>query len=276
MSDMTVRARDRAGLEASAERQGLRAVEAIRAAVGPEFTLQIVVGDRVADEERHRVIGVVIAALEADEHVALVAVADTRRCRRSAGLRALHRENLEDVAQLPVLRAVVVLRFRRGILLPRVHQPDMLAPRAVARLAADAHLRPRRLVLLLVDVVALDDVRAVAVEAVGVPDLADAVRAVRDWRDLFPVHPPLARNVPEHRQHVDAPLGQRRQVSLIALGAERVVDREGFRHAPAERNGHVGLAVLHAERVRRDRDRRTWCPHGNRRRRSLPRSAWSS
>src|SRR5262245_14111912 len=108
VSDVTVRARDRAGLETPAQRQRLRAVEAIRAAVGPELALQIVVRDWIADEKRHRVIGVPITAFEADEHVALVAVAVRARVVDPARLGALHRKNLEDVAQLPVLRAVVV------------------------------------------------------------------------------------------------------------------------------------------------------------------------
>ena len=42
-----------AGLEAAAQRQRLRAVEAVRAAVGPELALQIVLGNRIADQERH-------------------------------------------------------------------------------------------------------------------------------------------------------------------------------------------------------------------------------
>ena len=44
----------------------------------------------------------------------------------------------------------------------------------------------------------------------------------------------LLRDMPEHRQHVDAALGQHRQIALIPLGAERVVDGEGFRRAAAE------------------------------------------
>ena len=75
------------------------------------------------------------------------------------------------------------------------------------------------------------------VETVGVPDLADVVRAVGNRRDLFPVHPALAGDVPEHRQHVDAALRQRGEITLVALGAERVVDSERFRRAPAERTG---------------------------------------
>ena len=76
------------------------------------------------------------------------------------------------------------------------------------------------------------------------------VRAVGNRRDLLPVDPSLGGDVPEHRQHVDAPFGQRRQIALIPLRAERVVDGEGFRRAAAERHRHVRLAVLRAERVR--------------------------
>src|SRR5262245_59530409 len=105
VGDVAVRARDRAGLETAAERQRLRAVETVRAAVGPELTLHIVVGKRVADEERHRVIRIAIAALESNERVSLIAVAVCARVVNAPRLRALDRQDLEDVAQLPVLRA---------------------------------------------------------------------------------------------------------------------------------------------------------------------------
>src|SRR5687768_18395990 len=52
----------------------------------------------------------------------------------------------------------------------------------LAGFAADAHLRPRRLVCLGVEVVALDDIGAVAVEAVAVPDLPDVVRDRKSTR----------------------------------------------------------------------------------------------
>src|SRR5688572_26607494 len=117
-------------------------------------------------------------------------------------------------------------------------------------LAADAHLGPRRSILLRGNVVALHDVRAVAVETVLVPDLADVVGAVGNWRDLLPVHPSLAGDVPEHRQYVNAALGQRREIPLIAFGAERVIDRKCFRRAIAERDGDEWLAGLHTKRVR--------------------------
>ena len=65
--EMTAGAGDGAGLEATAQGECLVAVETIRPAVGPELALQIVVRNRIADEERQRVILLVIARLEADE-----------------------------------------------------------------------------------------------------------------------------------------------------------------------------------------------------------------
>ena len=100
------------------------------------------------------------------------------------------------------------------------------------------------------DVVALDEVGAVAVETVGIPDLTELVPAFRYRRDLLPVDPPLRADMPEHRQHIDSSVGQRRQIALISLGTERVVDGEGFRRAVTEGNRNRRPAVLHAERVR--------------------------
>src|SRR4029453_2818708 len=87
--DVTVRARDGAGLEAAAERQRLRTVETVRAAVRPEFALQIVVGQRIADKKRRGVIRVAIAAPESDESVALVAVTVSASVVDAPRLRAL-------------------------------------------------------------------------------------------------------------------------------------------------------------------------------------------
>ena len=56
VSHVATGAHRRSGLEAAAERERLRAIEAVRAAVGPELTLQIVVGNRIADQERRRVV----------------------------------------------------------------------------------------------------------------------------------------------------------------------------------------------------------------------------
>src|SRR5262245_39720026 len=76
---MAARARRAAALEAAAERQRLRAVEAVRPAVGPEVPLRIVLGYRLTDEKRQRVILVSVAWREAEEDVVLVAVAVAAR-----------------------------------------------------------------------------------------------------------------------------------------------------------------------------------------------------
>ncbi len=86
----------------------------------------------------------------------------------------------------------------------------------------------------------------------------------------------LAGDVPEHRQHIDASVGQRRQVALVALGAERVVHGEGFRRAAAERDRRRTACRPSCRRCTSDRDRRTSCLRGSRRPRWLRRPAWSS
>src|SRR3954454_16887619 len=82
---MTARAGRLAALEAAGERQRLRPVEAARPAVGPELALRIVLGNRLADQERQRVILVALAGREPEEDVVLVAVAV------AAGVEALPR-----------------------------------------------------------------------------------------------------------------------------------------------------------------------------------------
>lgn len=126
----------------------------------------------------------------------------------------------------------------------------MLPSWSVARFAPNAHFRPGRLELLVGDVEALDDVGGVAVETVGVPDLADVVRAFRNRRDFLPVNPALVGHMPEHRQDVDASLRKHRQIALVALGAERVVDAEGLGRLAAECDRNEGLAVFGAEGIR--------------------------
>src|SRR5687768_16730490 len=61
-------------LEASAERQRLRTIESIGAAIGPELALRIVCGNRRADQKRQRIIFIAIAAAESDKDVLFVAV----------------------------------------------------------------------------------------------------------------------------------------------------------------------------------------------------------
>src|SRR5687768_16267715 len=106
--DVAIGAGDGAGLEATAQRERLRAIEAVGPAVGPELALQIAGRNRLADQKRQRVVGKAIAAFEAGKHVGLVAVAVRAGVVDAPRLRAARRENLQDVAQLPVLRAVVV------------------------------------------------------------------------------------------------------------------------------------------------------------------------
>src|SRR3954452_11232603 len=71
---VTARAGRLAALEAAGERQRLRPVEAARPAVGPELALRIVLGNRLADQERQRVVFVALARREPEEDVVLVAV----------------------------------------------------------------------------------------------------------------------------------------------------------------------------------------------------------
>src|SRR5262245_29184607 len=182
--DMAVRADDLPGLEAPAQRERLRPVEAIGAAVRPEFALEIVLGDRLADEERQREIVVVVAGAEAQADVLLVAVAVGARVEGLSRRRRPGRENLQDAIELAILRAGVIGGLACRVFLPRLHQLDVRLARAVTGLTADAHLGPRRLVALGCDVEALRDIGAVTVEAVGVPDLPEIVRAFGDGSDL--------------------------------------------------------------------------------------------
>ena len=249
MGDVTAGARHRAGLEAAAQRQRLGPVETVRPAIGPELALQIVLRQRVADQERHRVIGEPIAALEAQEDVPLVAVAIRAGIVNPPRVGTFDRENFQNFTQLAVLRAVIVGRLGCGIFFPRVHQRHVLTAGAMTGLAANAHFCPRRFIFRLGNVVALDDVRAMTVETVGVPDLPEVVGALRDRGDLLPVDPAPGRDMPEHRQHVDAPFRQHRQIPLVALRPERVVNVESLGGSSAERDRDVRLAVLRSERV---------------------------
>jgi hypothetical protein len=124
------------------------------------------------------------------------------------------------------------------------------AARTVTGLAPDAHLCPCRAVLLRCHVIPLHQIRGVAVETVGVPYLPQVVRAVGNRRDLLPVQPSPVLDVPEHGQDVDAAIGQLRQVPLVALGTERVVDGKRLRRAVAERHAHDWHAVPGPERIR--------------------------
>src|SRR3954451_5185121 len=63
---MAARAGRAAALEASGERQRLRTIEPVRPPVGPEVSLRIVLRNRLADEERQRVVLVVLARSEAE------------------------------------------------------------------------------------------------------------------------------------------------------------------------------------------------------------------
>src|SRR5690242_13943504 len=125
MREMTAGAGDRPGLETSAEREGLVAIETIGTAVGPELALEVVVGNWIAEDERQREVFVAIARVETHERVLLVAVAIGAGVVGVARLGALIRNGLEQSAQLMIVGAVVVRRFRCGILLPRVHQRDV-------------------------------------------------------------------------------------------------------------------------------------------------------
>src|SRR5581483_5230844 len=76
---MTARARRASALDAAALQQRLRTIEPVRASIGPEITLRIVFGNRLADQERQREVLVAIARAEPEEHVVLVAVAVAAR-----------------------------------------------------------------------------------------------------------------------------------------------------------------------------------------------------
>src|SRR5262249_30982909 len=92
---MTARARRLAALEAPGEGQRLRGVEAARPPVGPEVPLRIVVGYRLADEERQRVVFVALPRREPEEHVVLVAVAVATGVEVLARRRLARREDLQ-------------------------------------------------------------------------------------------------------------------------------------------------------------------------------------
>src|SRR5262245_1703784 len=115
MRDMAVGAGDLPGLEAAAQRERLRPVETIGPSIRPEFTLEIVLGNRFADEEWQRVILVVIAGAEAQEDVLLVAVAVGARVEGLSRRRRPRREDLQDAIELAVLRAGVVGGLACGV-----------------------------------------------------------------------------------------------------------------------------------------------------------------
>lgn len=92
--DVTVGAGNRTGLETTAQRQCLRPVEAIRPAVRPELTLIVIGWNRIAEQERHRVVLVAIAGLESDKDVLLVAVAIRARVEHAPRLGAPGRQGL--------------------------------------------------------------------------------------------------------------------------------------------------------------------------------------
>ena len=248
---VAARARRFAALEAAGQRDRLRAVEAARPAVGPEIALGIVGRQWLADEERDRVILVLVAGLESEERVVLVAVAVAARVEHLAGGRRARREDLEQGAQPVVLRARIVGGLARRILRPLVHQRDVIAPGTVARLAPDPHLGPRRLVRVGRDVVVLHEIRRVAVDAGDVPDLPQLVlRIVGDRRDLLPVHPALRHVVPEDRQHVDAAVRELREIALEPARAEGVVHLELLRGPAALGDADEVVAVARLHRVR--------------------------
>ena len=145
----------------------------------------------------------------------------------------------------------------------------------MARLAADAHLGPGRGIALRRDVEPLREIGGVAVEAVGVPDLPKLVRPVRDRRDLLPVHPAPALDVPEGRQHVDAAIRERREIALVALRAERVADREGLGLPASVRDRQCRTAAGAAELIAASVVGEVAIAGEVRRRPSLRRSAWS-
>src|SRR5262249_47743991 len=188
--------------------------------------------------------------LEAEEDVVLVTVAV------AAGIEHLprggrpRREDLEDTAQLAVAGARAVGRLARRILFPLLHQRDMRAAGYMTRFASDPHFGPFRSVLVGGDVVILDEVRRVAIDAGDVPDLPQiVVGIVRNRRDLLPVEPPLRLDVPEHGQHVDAAVWQLRKVALEAARTERIVHVELFSRPTVFRDRDEVLAVSRLHRV---------------------------
>src|SRR5262249_14698493 len=137
---------------ATRQRQRLRAVEAARATIGPEISLRIVGGDRLADEKRQREVLVAIARREAEEHVVLVAVAIRAHVEHLARRGPGRREDLQVGgrrlqttfvgwslrATLIGLRATSAWRV-----LPRPHERDVRRAWTVTRLAPNPHFRPR-------------------------------------------------------------------------------------------------------------------------------------
>ena len=242
---VAVRAGDRARLEAARERERLRTVEAVGPAVGPELALRVELGQRLADQERQRVVLVAVAGRKRGEQVALVAVAVGAAVERAPRVGRARREDLERVGELTVGGPRAVARHRRRILGPAFGQRDVRAAGAVAGLAADAHLGPVRAVGLGGRVVAAVEVGGMAVEAVDVPDLLQVVRAVGDRRGLLPVEPAAALHVPEHGQHVHPPVGQRREIALEAFRPQGVVDaiRLGRTIAGADRHDRAPILL---------------------------------
>src|SRR2546426_4645452 len=121
---VTARTRRLAFLKTACERERLRAIEAARTAVGPEITLRIVLGNRLADEKRQREIFVAVARLEPEEDVVLVAVTV------AAGIEDLPRAGLlrrED----PELRRGRFGRLARRILLPLARDGQVRRARTV-------------------------------------------------------------------------------------------------------------------------------------------------
>src|SRR5437588_4177945 len=141
---VAVRAGRLSALKATGLHDRLWAIEPARAAIGPEVALRIVVGDRLAHEKRQRVILVVVARLETEECVVLVAVAVAARVEDLPRLGALGREHAQDPAEIAILRCVVERRLAGGIFLPLVHQRDVRLAGAVARLTSNTHLGPGR------------------------------------------------------------------------------------------------------------------------------------
>ncbi len=247
---MTVGAGDGPGLEAARERERLRAVEAVGPPVGPELPLRVELGQRLAYQERDGVVLVAFAGAEPGEDVALVAVtvgAGVEGAPRRGGAR---RKDLEQVAQAAIRSPRAVGGNRGGVALPALGQRDVSPARAVTSFAADTEFGPAGAVGVGGGAEPTIQVGGVAVEAVHVPELLDVVRAVGNRRRLLPVEPAPGLDVPEHRQHVDAPVGQRRQIALEALRAEGVVDLIGLGGAALAAHGDKRLALRGAEHIR--------------------------
>ena len=97
---------------------------------------------------------------------------------------------------------------------------------AVARLAADVHLGPCRVVGVRLDVIALSQVRRVACRALQVPGLVTArpVQGVVGLDALvgIEVEPPVPPGVPGDGQVLQASAGKRREVLLQRLDPQNV------------------------------------------------------